>query len=72
MLLTFTNKASKEMISRLGKYFDKNITGKILAGTFHSTAYTLLKSANKDVVLKQASELKTLLKSVYEKEPLDI
>ncbi|EAJ3731174.1 ATP-dependent helicase [Campylobacter coli] len=67
MLLTFTNKASKEMISRLGKYFDKNITGKILAGTFHSTAYTLLKSANKDVVLKQASELKTLLKSVYEK-----
>ncbi|EAH7508749.1 ATP-dependent helicase [Campylobacter coli] len=67
MLLTFTNKASKEMISRLGKYFDKNITGKILAGTFHSAAYTLLKGANKDVVLKQASELKTLLKSVYEK-----
>ncbi|MBM0637106.1 ATP-dependent helicase [Campylobacter sp. VicNov18] len=67
MLLTFTNKASKEMIRRLGRFFDKNITSKILAGTFHSMAYTLLKNANKDIVLKQASELKTLLKSVYEK-----
>ena len=67
MLLTFTNKASKEMISRLGNFFDKNITSKILAGTFHSTAYTLLKEANKNISLKQASELKTLLKSVYEK-----
>ncbi|AXP08666.1 ATP-dependent helicase [Campylobacter hepaticus] len=67
MLLTFTNKASKEMIGRLGKFFDKNITNKILAGTFHSMAYTLLKNANKDIALKQASELKTLLKSVYEK-----
>lgn len=67
MLLTFTNKASKEMISRLNVFFDKNITNKILAGTFHSTAYTLLKNANKDIILKQASELKTLLRSVYEK-----
>ncbi|EOB4243887.1 ATP-dependent helicase [Campylobacter jejuni] len=67
MLLTFTNKASKEMIGRLGKFFDKNITSKILAGTFHSTAYTLLRNADKNIILKQASELKTLLKSVYEK-----
>ncbi|EIJ4040768.1 ATP-dependent helicase [Campylobacter jejuni] len=67
MLLTFTNKASKEMIGRLGKFFDKNITSKILAGTFHSTAYTLLRNADRNITLKQASELKTLLKSVYEK-----
>ncbi|ELJ8894926.1 ATP-dependent helicase [Campylobacter upsaliensis] len=67
MLLTFTNKASKEMITRLSRYFDSKITGKILAGTFHSTAYTILKNANKDIALKQAGELKTLLKSVYEK-----
>lgn len=67
MLLTFTNKASKEMIGRLGKFFDKNITSKILAGTFHSTAYTLLSNADKNIALKQAGELKTLLKSVYEK-----
>ena len=31
MLLTFTNKASKEMITRLNKYFDKSITKEILA-----------------------------------------
>ncbi|QBK07441.1 ATP-dependent DNA helicase UvrD/PcrA/Rep, epsilon proteobacterial type 1 [Campylobacter jejuni] len=55
------------MIGRLGKFFDKNITSKILAGTFHSTAYTLLRNADKNIALKQASELKTLLKSVYEK-----
>lgn len=67
MLLTFTNKASKEMISRLERHFDKNITGKILAGTFHSVAYVLLKNADKNIILKQASELKTLLRSVYEK-----
>ncbi|MBZ7954035.1 ATP-dependent helicase [Campylobacter sp. W0018] len=67
MLLTFTNKASKEMIGRLNIFFDKSITNKILAGTFHSTAYTLLKNANKNIILKQASELKTLLRSVYEK-----
>jgi len=67
LLLTFTNKASKEMISRLNKFFDKSITNKILAGTFHSTAYTLLKNANKNIILKQTGELKTLLKSIYEK-----
>lgn len=67
MLLTFTNKASKEMITRLNRYFPKSVTNKILAGTFHSTAYTLLKNANKNIVLKQASELKILLRSIYEK-----
>lgn len=67
MLLTFTNKASKEMIARLGRYFDTKITTKILAGTFHSTAYTLLKKNDQSIALKQAGELKTLLKSVYEK-----
>ncbi|BEK14106.1 ATP-dependent helicase [Campylobacter lari] len=67
MLLTFTNKASKEMIERLGRYFDKNITSKITAGTFHSTAYTLLKQLNHEIILKQASELKVLLRSIFEK-----
>lgn len=67
MLLTFTNKASKEMIHRLGHYFDKSITDAILAGTFHSVAYALLKSADKNLALKQASELKVLLRSLYEK-----
>ncbi|HEC1791096.1 TPA: ATP-dependent helicase [Campylobacter lari] len=67
MLLTFTNKASKEMIERLGRYFDKSITSKITAGTFHSTAYSLLKELNHDIILKPASELKILLRSIFEK-----
>ena len=67
MLLTFTNKASKEMIERLNKHFDKSITKKVLAGTFHSVAYTLLRSLDKNLILKPTNELKILLKSIYER-----
>lgn len=67
LLLTFTNKASSEMIERLGKFFPKNITDRIIAGTFHSVSNSLLKSLNKGVILKQPSELKTLLKSLVER-----
>lgn len=67
MLLTFTNKASKEMIGRLNKHFDKNITKKVLAGTFHSVAYTLLRTLGKKITLKPTNELKILLKSIYER-----
>lgn len=67
LLLTFTNKASSEMISRLKRYFDEKITTKITAGTFHSVSYSLLKSLEKSIILKQPSELKVLLKSLVEK-----
>ncbi|MBE3605616.1 ATP-dependent helicase [Campylobacter sp. RM13119] len=67
LLLTFTNKAASEMIERLERYFDKKITAKITAGTFHSVSYTLLKSLNKGVILKQPGELKILLKSLVER-----
>lgn len=67
LLLTFTNKAATEMIERLERYFDKKITSKITAGTFHSVSYSLLKSLEKNIVLKQPSELKTLLKSLVER-----
>lgn len=67
MLLTFTNKAATEMIDRLNRFFDKKITSKITAGTFHAVSYTLLKKLGKNVVLKQPSELKTLLKSLVER-----
>ncbi|KAA6233807.1 ATP-dependent helicase [Campylobacter sp. LR264d] len=67
MLLTFTNKASGEMIARLNNYFSKEITSKIMAGTFHSIAYTLLKKIDKNISLKTAADLKLLLKSLCEK-----
>ena len=67
MLLTFTNKASKEMIARLNQHFDKKLTKHILAGTFHSTAYSLLRAFGKKIILKPTGELKILLKSIFER-----
>ena len=64
LLLTFTNKAATEMMERLNKKFPKSITNKVLAGTFHAISYKLLKSMNKNIILKQPSELKTLIKSL--------
>jgi len=73
LLLTFTNKASSEMIERVASYFSKELAQKIVSGTFHSVSYKLLKSLNYKITLKQPSELKTLFKSLYEKRvfPLD-
>ncbi len=67
LLLTFTNKASGEMISRVAKLFDKKIVEKIETGTFHSVSYRLLKKFGKKITLKQPKELKILLKSICEK-----
>ncbi len=67
LLLTFTNKAALEMIARVAKYFGKDIAKEIMAGTFHSVSYKLLKELNVNIVLKQPNELKTLFKSLYEK-----
>ena len=65
LLLTFTNKASAEMLERVGRYFDNSITKKIESGTFHAVSYRLLKESGKKIVLKQPKELKILLKNIY-------
>jgi len=70
LLLTFTNKASGEMLQRLERYFPSSVVNRIEAGTFHAVSYRWLKSLNSHVVLKQPSELKTLFRSVYEKRDL--
>ncbi len=67
LLLTFTNKAAAEMVQRVAKFFGKDIASSIMAGTFHSVSYKLLKQLNKNIKLKQPNELKTLFKSLYEK-----
>ena len=67
LLLTFTNKAAAQMVNRVASFFNKEIANSIMAGTFHSVSYKLLKQLNYDISLKQPSELKTLFKSVYEK-----
>lgn len=67
LLLTFTNKAAAEMVARVAKFFGKDIAKEIMAGTFHSVSYKLLKELNLNITLKQPNELKTLFKSIYEK-----
>ena len=67
LLLTFTNKAAGEMITRLGAYFPKKTIEKIEAGTFHAVSYRWLKAHNPHLALKQPGELKTLFRSIYEK-----
>ena len=67
LLLTFTNKAAAEMVARVAKFFGKDIAKQIMAGTFHSVSYKLLKQLNINITLKQPNELKTLFKSLYEK-----
>ncbi|RDU64760.1 ATP-dependent helicase [Helicobacter sp. MIT 14-3879] len=70
LLLTFTNKASLEMIARLERFFDKNITKQLLAGTFHSIAYRYLKE-HTNITLKQPRELKILFKSIFNARQFD-
>jgi len=67
LLLTFTNKAAGEMLSRLERYFPKKVVSKIISGTFHAVSYRWLKELHPNLALKQPSELKTLFRSIYEK-----
>lgn len=67
LLLTFTNKAAAEMISRLKKFFDKEEVDKIQAGTFHAVSYKWLKRLNPNMTLKQPNELKTLFNAIHER-----
>lgn len=67
LLLTFTNKASGEMIARLERFFPKKVVSKIESGTFHAVSYRWLKEIYPNLALKQPSELKTLFRSIYEK-----
>ena len=67
LLLTFTNTAAVEMINRVSKIFSKDIAKEIMAGTFHSVSFKLLKELDVNITLKQPNELKTVFKSIYEK-----
>ncbi|PAF44057.1 ATP-dependent DNA helicase [Helicobacter sp. 11S02596-1] len=66
LLLTFTNKASVEMIERVSRIFGEKEAKQIEAGTFHAVAYRYLKEHFK-IALKQPRELKILFKSIAER-----
>ncbi len=65
LLLTFTNKAAQEMLSRLQVICDNKQIKEIEAGTFHAVSYRYLKE-HKNITLKRISELKVLFKNVYD------
>ena len=67
LLLTFTNKASQEMIERVGKKLSPKIAQQIESGTFHSVSYRHLKKVNPKLLLKRESDVKTLFRTVYDK-----
>jgi DNA helicase-2/ATP-dependent DNA helicase PcrA len=71
LLLTFTNKASGEMVERVAKIFDKNIASQIVAGTFHSVSYKYLRSKDPHLILKQDGDIRTLFRTIYEKRDFD-
>ena len=71
LLLTFTNKASAEMIERVSQFFGQSITSKIESGTFHAVSYRLLKKLGYKIVLKQPKDRKILLKSIVEHRRFD-
>lgn len=66
LLLTFTNKASHEMIARVGKIFGESLAKQIESGTFHAVAYRYLRESE-HIHLKQPKELQILFKSLYDK-----
>ncbi len=79
LLLTFTNKAAKEMKQRLKKLLaeQKAVGSGLFAGTFHSFgAYILRREAervglNRDFVIYDQKDQESLLKNVIEKMNLD-
>lgn len=71
LLLTFTNKASNEMIMRVGKIFGESLAKNIEAGTFHAVAYRYLQKYS-TIHLKQPKELHILFKSLYEKRVFNL
>jgi DNA helicase-2/ATP-dependent DNA helicase PcrA len=70
LLLTFTNKAAGEMITRLKRHFPAGTVDRIEAGTFHAVCYRRLRESDPRLTLKQPGELKTLFRSVYERRDL--
>ncbi|KAB7891462.1 ATP-dependent helicase, partial [Poseidonibacter ostreae] len=66
ILLTFTSKAGKEMLARLGKYFNQSIVSQIFAGTFHSYGMLLLKQSKINRKIKKPKEIKLFFESIME------
>lgn len=53
LLLTFTRRAAKEMIARVGRIVGRSLAKRVVAGTFHSVGLTLLRKYASAVRLRR-------------------
>ena len=66
VLLTFTNKAGKEMLQRLLRYFDNSIVSKLFAGTFHAYGKRLLNlDGKKKSKLMKEADITNIVTTIY-------
>jgi DNA helicase-2/ATP-dependent DNA helicase PcrA len=61
MLVTFTNKASREILYRANASEASNISG----GTFHKISYKLMKSFGKSVIICDENKKRLIIKKVF-------
>ncbi|WDU45889.1 UvrD-helicase domain-containing protein [Taylorella equigenitalis] len=76
LAVTFTNKAAKEMMERIGKYIPINPKS-LWVGTFHSICHRILRAHHKEVGLPAAFQIldmadqKSMLKRILKSMKLD-
>lgn len=77
MALTFTNKAAREMQSRIDKMLESRTAWKVWSGTFHSIFLRILRKHadrlgfNPNFTIYDASDSKSLIKSIIKELDLD-
>ncbi|MDR3338641.1 MAG: UvrD-helicase domain-containing protein [Candidatus Symbiothrix sp.] len=77
LALTFTNKAAREMKSRIAQIVDENIARRLWMGTFHAIFSRILrKEADKfgyrsDFTVYDAQDSKNLIKAIIKEKALD-
>jgi len=77
LALTFTNKAAREMKSRIGAVTGDDVAAQLWMGTFHSIFYRILRYEAEvigyphDFTIYDASDSKSLIKSIIKEMQLD-
>lgn len=77
LALTFTNKAAKEMKSRIAKLVDSKLASRLWMGTFHSVFLRILRTEadrigfTSNLTVYDSSDSKSLIRSILKEKQLD-
>ena len=77
LALTFTNKAAKEMKSRIAKLVDSTLASRLWMGTFHSVFLRILRTEadrigfTSNLTVYDSSDSKSLIRSILKEKQLD-